>query len=171
MADLAGRSYMYLPVHVLLQPCPKHPDLPSLGTNFYLNRNRLLNNMYFTGQHFVPFFSCPDKENNAEKKLIGGIKRPLILPVFCTRFRNFLYLLVPLTPPVLDQLYLFRLWSLGLAFCCALLSLRIVGPGSICILKIIVFLKVFGFIARPQTDHLPWNCFQTQGEQRKFTLL
>lgn len=109
MADLAGRSYMYLPVHVLLQPCPKHHNLPSLGTKFYLNTNRLLNNMCFTGQHFVPFFSCPDKKNNAEKKLIGGIKRPLILPVFCTRFRNFLYLLVPLTPPVLDQLYLFRL--------------------------------------------------------------
>lgn len=65
--------------------------------------------MCFTGQYFVSFFSCPDKKNSAEKKLTGGIKRPLILPVFCTRFRNFLYLLVSLTPSVLDQLYLFRL--------------------------------------------------------------
>lgn len=68
MADLAERSSIYFPVHALLQPCHKHHDLLSLGTNVYLNRKRLPNNMCFTGQYFVSFFSCPDKKNNAEKK-------------------------------------------------------------------------------------------------------
>lgn len=41
MADLTGRSYTYLngsSIPALL--CPKTNYLPSLGTKFYLNRNR-----------------------------------------------------------------------------------------------------------------------------------
>lgn len=68
VSDLAGRSYRYLPAHVLLQPCHKNHNLPNPGTNFYLNRNRPLNNMCFTGHYFVFFFSCPDKKNNVENK-------------------------------------------------------------------------------------------------------
>jgi len=39
MADLTGRSYMYLNSSIPALLCPKQHYLPSLGTNFYLNSN------------------------------------------------------------------------------------------------------------------------------------
>lgn len=91
------------------------------------------------GQCLLSFFSCKDKKNNAEKKLVGGIKRPLMPLMSCKRLRNSLFLY--LHQSFINVIYLdYKVWDLLSALPYSSLSkLGLETP----LLTVIICLKAF----------------------------